>query len=402
MTSATTSSLNIETTPCEFEEGLCKEIGLIVGKKVDRDTDLINQCDLDSFSITQIMVFLEQTFGIEIPNERMNSESYCSISHIAQWALAIQPKTDGLAAIAPQTENMSFRMVDLAKHKSIGPTVFIAPTQSGMHFRYQELISYFPENLQVKGVQIRLSGSEAIQTPDIKSMAAAMVDVMRKEQPDGPYHLLGFCFGASLAAEMAVRLEQQNQKVGFLGLIDILLPNISERKVAAIDKATESDEVNIKSRVRRPLNWLKRKMTWHASALSILEPGEYPRYLSKIIADRFRGRDSGKDEIMGSNSVDQLIDATHRAFALFDPSVYTGAVNIFNGELDDSSRHASPDQIARHFKGPTTITTVPGLHTFVLEDPWVRILGKEISTQMKHFWSQDDWRDNWGQSKGTE
>jgi len=378
MTSATTSLFDIENPPDEIEEALCKEISLIVGQTVDRDTDLVKQCDLDSFVITQIMVFLEQAFEIDIPDERLNSESYSSISHIAGWVRAIRPKKDVIAAFPAQPENMSYRVVDLAKRTGSDPAVFIAPTQSGMHFRYKDLINYFPENLQIKGLQIRLSDPDPKHTPDIKSMAAAMVEVMRKEQPDGPYHLLGFCFGASLATEMAERLSQQNEQVGFLGLIDVLLPDVNKQDVPEIG------EVIGKTQGTTPVEWLKRKISWHASALSILNPGEYLPYGLKIVSDRFRKRNSDEAREMGSNSVDQLIDATHRAFANYDPSVYTGAVNIFEGTLDGAGRHASAELVARNFTGPTTITKIPGFHSFMLEDPWVRILGREISVQLKN------------------
>ena len=47
-------------------------------------------------------------------------------------------------------------------------------------------------------------------------------------QPEGPYHLIGWSLGGTLAAMIAARLEADAQTVAFLGLIDPFIPNIDE------------------------------------------------------------------------------------------------------------------------------------------------------------------------------
>lgn len=55
---------------------------------------------------------------------------------------------------------------------------------------------------------------------DIESLAALYVEHLRQQQPQGPYHLLGFSLGGLLAIAAAARLESQGQAVAFLGIID--------------------------------------------------------------------------------------------------------------------------------------------------------------------------------------
>ncbi|WP_445576682.1 Putative peptide synthase [Pseudomonas sp. E141] len=55
---------------------------------------------------------------------------------------------------------------------------------------------------------------------DIESLAALYVEHLRHQQPQGPYHLLGFSLGGLLAIAAAARLESQGQAVAFLGIID--------------------------------------------------------------------------------------------------------------------------------------------------------------------------------------
>ncbi len=48
--------------------------------------------------------------------------------------------------------------------------------------------------------------------------------MMRRVQPAGPYHVLGWSLGGSLAALVAARLEAQGQSVAFVGLVDPFVP----------------------------------------------------------------------------------------------------------------------------------------------------------------------------------
>ncbi|KAK9679061.1 nonribosomal peptide synthetase [Basidiobolus ranarum] len=52
-----------------------------------------------------------------------------------------------------------------------------------------------------------------------------MVDIytaaIRKTQPEGPYVVAGYSHGGVVVYEIAKRLEAQNQRVAFVGLVNI-------------------------------------------------------------------------------------------------------------------------------------------------------------------------------------
>lgn len=54
----------------------------------------------------------------------------------------------------------------------------------------------------------------------IDAMAQLYLSEMRSVQPRGPYALMGACFGATVAHEMARRLTENGEEVAFLGLLD--------------------------------------------------------------------------------------------------------------------------------------------------------------------------------------
>ena len=66
---------------------------------------------------------------------------------------------------------------------------------------------------------VGLDGGEA-PLDSIEEMAALYVGEIRSMQPHGPYVILGACFGATVAYEMARQLLAAGEEVGFLGLLD--------------------------------------------------------------------------------------------------------------------------------------------------------------------------------------
>ena len=81
----------------------------------------------------------------------------------------------------------------------------------------------------VFGLQARgLDGSEAQageawaagEYPGIEKLAGLFIGEMRKVQPQGPYRMVGHCFGAILAYETAQQLASGGQEVSLLALLD--------------------------------------------------------------------------------------------------------------------------------------------------------------------------------------
>lgn len=60
--------------------------------------------------------------------------------------------------------------------------------------------------------------------PTVEQVASAYVREITQRQPEGPYRLLGLCFGGVVAYEVAARLEARGSKVDFVAVLDALLP----------------------------------------------------------------------------------------------------------------------------------------------------------------------------------
>uniref|UniRef100_A0AAQ5YJU9 Fatty acid synthase n=1 Tax=Amphiprion ocellaris TaxID=80972 RepID=A0AAQ5YJU9_AMPOC len=65
-----------------------------------------------------------------------------------------------------------------------------------------------------------LQCTKAAPLDSIQSLAAYYVNCVRQVQPDGPYRIAGYSFGACVAFEMCSQLQTQNQRVEYLFLFD--------------------------------------------------------------------------------------------------------------------------------------------------------------------------------------
>ncbi len=109
-------------------------------------------------------------------------------------------------------------LVALRSEGNMAP-LYLVPGVFGNVVGYADFVRELGPDQPVFGLQsIGLNGaSEPFET--IKAMAAHYVSEVREHQPHGPYALVGACFGATVAYEMARQLLASGEAVAFLGLL---------------------------------------------------------------------------------------------------------------------------------------------------------------------------------------
>jgi thioesterase domain-containing protein len=83
---------------------------------------------------------------------------------------------------------------------------------------------YLDADRPVYGIQEPLRWRGWALPSRLEEIAAHYIDVMREVQPQGPYFLMGYCFGGVVAFEMAQQLTAQGETVGGVFLLDPDLP----------------------------------------------------------------------------------------------------------------------------------------------------------------------------------
>ncbi|MBC8132440.1 MAG: amino acid adenylation domain-containing protein, partial [Deltaproteobacteria bacterium] len=117
-----------------------------------------------------------------------------------------------------------------------GPTLFVLV---GVHL-YRELAKQLEASYSVRAVY---AGRELVMfdsphhAPSVDELARDYVEIIRRHQPVGPYRLVGMSFGGIVAYEVARQLRKAGQEVGFLGLLDAVLPERGlPRRVAQLKR----------------------------------------------------------------------------------------------------------------------------------------------------------------------
>jgi aspartate racemase len=100
------------------------------------------------------------------------------------------------------------------------PPIFAVPGVFGNVVCFADLASELGFQRPFYGLQsLGLDGTEP-PVGSIEEMARLYVKEMQSIQADGPYVILGACFGATVAYEMTRQLLAAGEEVGFLGLLD--------------------------------------------------------------------------------------------------------------------------------------------------------------------------------------
>ncbi|AZE54867.1 Non-ribosomal peptide synthetase [Pseudomonas synxantha] len=104
------------------------------------------------------------------------------------------------------------------------PPLFCLHAGFGTVFDYEPLARRLDGQRSVYGLQCRMLLDRQWEDESLESMAIDYSQYIRQQQASGPYHLMGWSLGGTLAVLVAQELESQGQRVAFLGLVDSFIP----------------------------------------------------------------------------------------------------------------------------------------------------------------------------------
>lgn len=122
-----------------------------------------------------------------------------------------------------------------------GPALFCLHPASGFAWQYAGLLRYLDGDYPIVGLQSPRPDGVIARCESVAAMCEHHLATIRRIQPQGPYFLLGYSLGGTLAHGIATRLQQAGETVSFLGLLDTYPPEGQDW--TAPDEADAREEV---------------------------------------------------------------------------------------------------------------------------------------------------------------
>ena len=116
------------------------------------------------------------------------------------------------------------------------PPLFCAPPVVGLSWCYLALLSVVPPEYPLFGLQSRALARPEPLPASLPELARDFAGQMRRTQPEGPYHLLGWSLGGTVAFAVARELEARGHEVGLLAILDAG-PRVEEKMSGGEDQA---------------------------------------------------------------------------------------------------------------------------------------------------------------------
>ncbi|CNG86833.1 non-ribosomal peptide synthetase [Yersinia kristensenii] len=157
-------------------------------------------------------------------------------STVAALAAALsQPQSDKQAGKAGFSEVLPLR-------NGSGNPLFCFHPASGFAWQFSLLPRYLPGSWPVLGIQSPRPHGAIATCQDMDSLCDHHLATLRRVQPQGPYHLMGYSLGGTVAQAMAVKLQAQGEEVAFLGLLDTYPPETQDWNAPIEAEALEEVE----------------------------------------------------------------------------------------------------------------------------------------------------------------
>ncbi|MGN6814875.1 MAG: acetoacetate--CoA ligase [Solirubrobacterales bacterium] len=230
-----------------------------------------------------------------------------------------------------------------------GSPLFLIHSIWGDVLGMRQLVMAMASNVTIYGIRARgLNRGEKPQR-GVEEMAASYVELIRGCQPEGPYRVAGHSYGGLLAFEIARRLADAGDEIGWLGLID-----------AELATAAHTPARRWGHRLALPFHYARAALRDPRSAISSVLHQE--------------------DWTEGASETHQRFAALSlEAAAAYRPGPYRGSMTYFLPTIRRFHLFADPLPIWRRVTaGSIEIEQVPGPHVgMVAGEP-----GKVVAAQI--------------------
>ncbi|EXF25517.1 thioester reductase [Nesterenkonia sp. AN1] len=288
-------------------------------------------------------------------------------SDLPVQAIFQAPTVEGLAALVQSGEAdvaESLRAVLPLRRNGTGSPLFAVHPGSGLSWSFSSLVTHLDTRRPILGLQmpgIAADEPTPAEPATMHELISQYLEVILSEQPEGPFHLVGWSFGGRLAHAIAAALQERGHEVGTLAVLDAY--------PAAESTAGITDDQSL----------------WRAflSAQGVQAPAD-----DRLSAGRARALLGEAGSPLASVPEETMRRSATRfrtIGGLFDRSpvpVYRGDLHLVEATVDVPADRPAPSAWAPHVAGKVIVERADLPHARMLEPAGVRALAAVLPAQL--------------------
>ncbi|MEZ4805621.1 MAG: thioesterase domain-containing protein [Bacteroidia bacterium] len=267
------------------------------------------ECGGHSLTAISIMKKIENHLGEKIPLASL-------FSHPTIFSLADFINGDG---------SSKWKYLVPIKTTGTKPPVYLIHGAGLEVLVFNDIAMYLDEEQPIYGIQAMGLQQDELPENTVEAIAAKYLKEVIKQNPDGPYSLVGFSAGSILAYEMARQLEMSGKNVSMLGNIDYPVES-SKFKLATKEKLARLIKESIPRQV-------------HAFTMMIKHPKqalEFQRRFLKLRVNGILSRVGIEQEYPieeGLEHIYPLMDRYESALNAYEIKPYNGKLDLFKAKI---------------------------------------------------------------------
>lgn len=290
--------------------------------------------------------------------------------------LAQFPTVAGCSAQFEAThgEQKRHRIIAVRESGSLPPLFWIPGGAGSMRMeRLKELADRLGPDQPFQALGSRRAETLA-EIESVEQRAAAYVELICELQPQGPYHIAGFCLGGVLAFEVAQQLRARKQSVAFVGLVNTWMPAGSIAGSQWIQLFLQRAMYHARIAFRPGSELPHRYMIRHLRAMQRMVRRHAPHAESTAV------NNIGET---GTLTEDAVLRSTVRLASTYQPQRFDGKVHVFLSEEPDLagvSKRLDPRLAWRRVCASCETLRIHGGHDEMLDLPLV----EQFSLDLRH------------------
>ncbi|WP_431950608.1 amino acid adenylation domain-containing protein [Nocardia lijiangensis] len=312
----------------------------------------------NSLAATQLVARLEESTGVTVPVQWVFTDPTPQL-----LARRIDTRLRGL-----EEEEPGDALSVLLPLRAAGtePPLFCVHPAIGLAWGFSGLVQHLDPDRPVQGLQSPTLTDPTARFDTLDQLAARYVREIRSVQPHGPYHLLGYSLGGTIAHAIAVQLRRDGDHVATLAMMDTRVVtdrSLSTPTPSTVDLLTE---------------------------FGVLSPSEVPADVTFEVAAELLHRQGG---LFTALTPEHLVTLYRDYTSLIDltrnhrPASFDGDLIYFSSTADHTDDGPSPALAWHsHITGRITEHRIPARHERMTDPDALRAIGLALS---EHFRSTE-------------